>query len=511
MLTMDRIHLIRQMYYEQDKNLSEIASETGLDWKTVRKYVDLEDFNIPAPKPETEVNHESKLDPFKPLIDQWLADDKKAKRKQRHSAKRIFERLKKEATGFNCSYRLVADYVSKKKQELSLAKPEGYIPLLHRPGEAQVDFGTADFIENGRLRQDGKYLVMSFPHSNGGYVRLNYGENLECLLEGLKAFFEHIGGVPKEIWFDNTRTIVTKIIKGGSRNLTDRFSRFAEHYRFKPIFMNPESGWEKGNVENKVGYLRRNYLVPVPEFENLPEQNAKLLLACDEDMRREHYDKNRTIDELFEEDRQTLLPLPSVPFDTALYTSVNTDKYGRFTLDEGTHRYSSSPDYFLSALRLKITSSTVTVMDPNMHEIVVHRRLYGSEETESMDWVPYLKWIARKPRSLFNSGIMDMMPPALQTYMHSCESADRGKVLKTLAELTKRTGFESAVRTVDEAVRFKAGDPDSLMNLYRRIYSDVPELPPIDPGNNLTLGKVIPLNTNLTALDDMLKGGVTNG
>lgn len=143
--------------------------------------------------------------------------------------------------------------------------------------------------------------------------------------------------------------------------------------------------------------------------------------------------------------------------------------------------------------------------------IVVHRRLYGSEETESMDWVPYLKWIARKPRSLFNSGIMDMMPPALQTYMHSCESADRGKVLKTLAELTKRTGFESAVRTVDEAVRFKAGDPDSLMNLYRRIYNDVPELPPIDPGNNLTLGKVIPLNTNLTALDDMLKGGVTNG
>lgn len=510
MLTMDRIHIIRQMYYEQGKSLSEIASDTGLNWKTVRKYVDQEDFSIPAPTPEKEVNHESKLDPFKPLIDKWLADDKKAKRKQRHTARRIFERLRQETIGFNCSYRLIADYVSKKKQEFNLAKPEGYIPLLHRPGEAQSDFGTADFIENRRLRHDGKYLVMSFPYSNGGYIRLNYGENLECLLEGLKAFFEHIGGVPNEIWFDNTRTIVTEVIKGGTRNLTERFSRFAEHYRFKPVFMNPESGWEKGNVENKVGYLRRNYLVPVPEIDNLQEANAKLLIDCDRDIQREHYDKNRTIADLFEEDRQALLPLPSVPFDTSLYMSINTDKYGRFTLNEGTHRYSSSPDYCLTTLRLKITSSTVTVMDADMHEIVVHRRLYGNDETESMDWIPYLKWIARKPRSLFNSGILEMMPPSLQTFMRSCESAERGKVLKTLVELTNRTGFESAVRTVDEAVSFNAGDPDSLMNLYRRIYSDVPVLPPMDAGNDLALGKIIPLNTNLSALDDVLKGGVAN-
>ena len=127
---------------------------------------------------------------------------------------------------------------------------------MHHPGEGQADFGTADFCENSRLHHEAKYLVLSFPYSNGGFLQLNYGENMECLLEGLVAIFEHIGGVPTESWFDNTRTIVTKVIKGGGRNVTERFQRFCEHYRVKLVFMNPESGWEKGNVENQVGYLR---------------------------------------------------------------------------------------------------------------------------------------------------------------------------------------------------------------------------------------------------------------
>ena len=115
MLTMDQIHRIRQLYYEQGlTNLSEIARQTGLDWKTVSKYVDMTDFNEPDPMPK-ENNLCPKLDPFKPLIDNWLTEDKKAPRKQRHTAKRVYRRLRKEAEGFNCSYRLVADYVKAKK------------------------------------------------------------------------------------------------------------------------------------------------------------------------------------------------------------------------------------------------------------------------------------------------------------------------------------------------------------------------------------------------------------
>ncbi|WP_423229962.1 IS21 family transposase [Acetivibrio ethanolgignens] len=230
--TMDQIHHIKDMFYQQDKNLSEIASETGLNWKAVKKYVDMEDFNSPPPIPTTSEIHKSKLDPFKTLIDKWLQTDKLAPRKQRHTAKRVFKCLKDEADDFDCSYRLVALYVKQKKEELRLKRTDGYIPLKHHPGEGQADFGTADFYENGKLHHEAKYLVLSFPFSNGGFLQLNYGENMECLLEGLVAIFEHIGGVPTEIWFDNTRTIVTKVIKGGGRDVTERFQRFCEHYEY---------------------------------------------------------------------------------------------------------------------------------------------------------------------------------------------------------------------------------------------------------------------------------------
>lgn len=325
--------------------------------------------------------------------------------------------------------------------------------------------------------------------------------------------FEHIGGVPAEIWFDNTRTIVTKVIKGGGRDIAERFRRFCEHCRIKPVFMNPGSGWEKGNVENKVGYLRRNELVPVPRFDDLAEENRHLLGRCETDMRREHYDDNagRLISEIVEEDKAHLLPLPSVPFDTALYITAATDKYGRFTLDAGKHRYPASPAFCGSTVNLKVTSSVVAVMDADMHEVVRHRRLYGDEH-ERMGWLPYLTYIARKPRSLRNSGIYDMMPRTMQAYMDSCESKERERVLKVLAELTERTGFSSAARTVDEAVRLNATDPDSLQSLYRRTYADVPLLPPLENKAALPQQKVIPFRNDLLVLDAALKkGGASNG
>lgn len=512
MFTMDQIHRIRQLYYEQGKNFSEIAEIMQCDWRTVRKYVDMEDFNASLPAPASGVQRASKLDAHKKLIDSWLLADKKAPRKQRHTAKRIFRRLENEVDGFDCSYRLVATYVAQKKKELNLKRQDGYLPLEHFPGEAQVDFGYADFYERGRLYHEAKYLVLSFPYSNGAYLQLDYGENMECLLEGLTAMFEYIGGVPTEIWFDNTRTIVTEVIKGGNRNVTERFQRFCEHYRFKAVFMNPQSGWEKGNVENKVGYLRRNELVPIPEFDSIEEENRSLLSRCDLDMQREHYDrhKNRFISELFEEDKKALLPLPSVAFDTALYTVARTDKYGKFTLDKGKHRYSASPAFCETTVCLKITSSTVTIMDEELRVIVRHARLYG-DEVERMNWIPYLKYIARKPRSLKNSGIYEMMPETMQKYMDSCMSSERGKVLKVLAELTERTGFESAIKTVNTAIDYNATDPDSLKNLYNRIYSEVPVLPELGEDADIPKQKVIPFRNELARLDIVLTGGVSNG
>ena len=195
MLTMDMIHDIRFRFFVKGENISQIAKVLHLDWKTVRKYVDMADFNERAPKPASKRRFCPKLDPYKATIDQWLMEDKQAPRKQRHTAKRVFNRLKKEIPGFDCSYRTVASYYAVKHKEVFNNAKEGFLPLVHRPGEAQVDFGTADFYENGN-RLTGKYLELSFPYSNKGYLQLFYGENMECLLEGLDAIFRHIGVVP---------------------------------------------------------------------------------------------------------------------------------------------------------------------------------------------------------------------------------------------------------------------------------------------------------------------------
>ena len=216
MLTMDQIHHIRALYYEQGYNISEIAKATNRDWKTVAKYIDITDFNEPQPVPASERKFCPKLDPYKAIIDSWLEEDRNHPRKQRHTARKVFNRLTKEVPGFDCSYRLVAEYVRCQKEALNLKRNEGFLPLEHHPGEAQADFGSAEFYEHGKLIS-GKYLVLSFPWSNAGYLQLFYGENIECLLEGLDAIFRYIGGVPHEIWFDNASSMVKNVIKGGGR------------------------------------------------------------------------------------------------------------------------------------------------------------------------------------------------------------------------------------------------------------------------------------------------------
>lgn len=508
MLTMDQIHDIRFRFYEKGENVSQIAEAKHLDWRTVRKYIDQNDFNSPKPKLAVDKKFCPKLDPYKAVIDEWLTADKAAPRKQRHTAKRVFHRLLAEVPDFDCSYRTVATYYAVKHREIFKQNKNAYLPLVHQPGEAQVDFGTAEFYENGR-KLTGKYLEVSFPYSNKGYLQLFYGENMECLLEGLDAIFRHIGCVPQELWFDNTKVIVTTIIRDGGRKLTDKFERFREHYRFKSVFMNPGAGHEKGNVESKVGYQRRNFMVPVPHFLSLSDYNRHLLLECEKDAQREHYRYNETIEERFQADLKASHELPTIAFDLTDQQTLKTDNWAKVYLNKRNHAYSVAPKYAQCPVHLILTSSMVIIKDENFREIVRHRRLYGDTRQEQMDWLPYLKQLSLRPRALKYSGIYEMMPESMQTYLATCSSSEVGQVLKILSELTDRSGFDSAVNTVDHAIAYQVRDADSLSNLYRRLYSDIPELPAmtLQPG----IPKMIPMQPNLTAYDALLeRKGVDN-
>jgi len=497
---MTQVHDIRKLYFEEGKNIAQISRETGRDRKTVSLYLEKEDWN----QENAEVPKESefpKLAPFKDEIDIWLLEDKKAKRKQRHTATRIYDRLiEKYAEKFDCSYRTVAGYVAMKKKEI-FGKRTGHLPLEHIPGEAQADFGDAEFYENGRLHS-GKYLNLSFPYSNKGYFQQFKGENQECLFEGLITIFEHIGGVPQRIWFDNASTIVTQVLKNGGRSLTDDFLRFKEHYRFEAAFCNVDAGHEKGNVEGKVGYHRRNMLVPVPRFESLTAFNKELLEKCEMDAQREHYRKDATIEELHTQDRAALLDLPAVPLDVSQYITIKTNDYGRFYLNHGLHEYSVSPRYANSRVRVKITANEVIPLDESLREIIKHERFYGNCKQHSMKWLPYLTQLSRSPGALKYTGIYQLLPEVVKDYLEKCSKSDKGKVLQVIASLTEKSGFECAVETVDRALQYDAADVDSLINLHSRIHGNIVELAPIRLAGNIPeLTRVTP---NLAAYDASL-------
>lgn len=501
MLSMTQIEYIRKMYYMEGKNISKISEATGKDRKTIREYVKRKDWNEVVKMQQP--NSFLKLEPFKKIIDEWLLNDKQAKVKQRHTAKRVFERLKEiYPDNFNCSYRTIAAYVTLKKKEI-YHKETGFIPLVHIAGEAQADFGEAEFIENGK-KHCGKYLTLSFPYSNQGYFQLFYGENMECLLEGLKSIFEYIGGVPTRIWFDNTKTIVTKVLKEGGRQLTDKFLRFKEQYGFEAVFCNPNEGHEKGNVEGKVGYNRRNFLVPIPEFQELKEFNKELLIKCSEDGKREHYRKEAAIESLHEEDKKVLLKLPEIEFDTSNYVQVSTNGYGRFFLNNGLHEYSVSPKYANSKIFVKVTAFNVIPLNETGEGVVSHKRLYGQTKQQSMKWLPYLSQLAKRPGALKYSGIYSMFPEDMQNYLEKCTKQDIGKVLQTLSALTKESGFESAVNTVKTALVYDAIDVDSLVNLHRKLYNNVTELPPLKITS--TLPELEKVKVDLSSYDRILGG-----
>ena len=288
--------------------------------------------------------------------------------------------------------------------------------------------------------------------------------------------FRHIGGVPTRIWFDNASTVVKEILYGGGRTLTDRFLRFTRHYGFEAAICNPDAGHEKGNVEVKVGYHRRNMLVPVPEFSDMAQYNDALLIECDKDGDREHYRLNADISELFALDRERLLPLPTTELDLSDYRRVKTNGYARFYLNKGTHEYSSAPKYANSNILIRLTSSTVSVLDDSLREVVRHRRLYGDEKQQSMQWLPYLRQIALKPRALKYSGIFDLMPEDVKLYFAGCAGGDASRMLNAIAFITERSSFEAAITSVSKGLGYGAGDADSVISVYRREFENMPDI-----------------------------------
>ncbi|HOI98980.1 MAG TPA: hypothetical protein PL118_05100 [Rectinema sp.] len=259
---------------------------------------------------------------------------------------------------------------------------KGYLELVWAKAEAQADFGEADILEGG-VRKTIKYLTLSFPYSNAGFSQCFGGESSECVCQGLKDIFSHIGGVPLRIVVDNGTGIGRRIQDKVS--YSELFLRFKCHYGFSVSFCNVNAGHEKGNVENKIGYTRRNFFVPMPEVESVDGFNEELFRRAEEDHEREHYKKSLFISELFEEERKAFGSLPVRPFNVERFERVSADGYGKFCVD-GKHWYSSAPEYGNSQLIVGLKARELVVYRPDGSVLCSHPRVYGEERTDSSDY-----------------------------------------------------------------------------------------------------------------------------
>jgi transposase len=459
MLKMAQIDCIKEM---QGKGMTptEICNRLELSPKTVRKYLAMEDFSPQAP---VRRHGPSKLDAYKPQIERILEEDSQTWYKQRHTARRICVRLQKEL-GADVEYSLVQRYVKLRRQE----RQEGRLAfneLEWAPGEGQVDFGEADFkTPTGLLRR--YYLVLSLPYSNAGFVQVFDGETAECVCEGLQAIFRHLGGCPFRLVFDNATGVGRRIEK--RIRLAELFSRFKAHHGFESTFCNPDAGHEKGNVECKVGYHRRNYFVPVPYIGELQAFNRQQLAEAAQDFDRLHYKKERLIRDLLEEDRAALLALPRTRFAACRYVRVQTDGYGKFCVDFR-HHYSSDPDYALQEIVVRIGAFTVAPLNRAGIPISEHPREFGGARTDITDYRTTISQLVKSPGAWRNSKLRGQVGGKLQEEMDRQDPAGLRTTLRTLSTLWYEYGYDTAIAALEEAASLGRMDRASSTVLALRI------------------------------------------
>jgi len=257
------------------------------------------------------------------------------------------------------------------------------------------------------------------------------GENSECLLEGLKWIFQHLGGVPHKIRFDNLSAAVT--LRKKNRKINESFDRFCLHYGFEAEFCNVACANEKGNVESKVGYSRRNWFVPIPSIDDISTFNQQLFQKAEADMKRSHYTKGDSIKELFAQEQAQLLILPTVPYDVVRWDTATVDKYGRIKFDK--HYYHGVPAGAGESVIVKASWNTVEIFNKDYEAMVQYPRTYN-QKAEAINWQAQFKLFSRKPRAAQHSVHFELLPPAIQDYL-SGSFSDTGELKRRLRFLSQ--------------------------------------------------------------------------
>jgi transposase len=393
-LTVDDYGAIRRARRD-GMSIRQISRQFGHTRKTVRHVL-----NHAEPRPPTTRNRKAPLlGSVEPIIDLILADDETAPPKQRHTAAQIHRRLRDEHH-YPGGYAQVQRYVLKHRRRYR----ETFIPLGHLPGQRlEADFGHihVDFPDGRRLVP---FLVTAWAYSNAPFVLALPFERTEAILEGMVAAFEFFGAVPKEVWWDNPRTVATMILVGRERQCQPRYAALASHYVFSPLFCMPARGNEKPDAEGTVKATQRRFATPVPRVANLEELNAYLRKRCEAERDRvvQSLLGPFTIKDRLADDLAAATPLPKHPFDRCMIKpAVAVDKYQTVAYDG--NRYSVPRRFAFEMVTVKGYVDKVVIV-ANGQIVASHQRSF-KKQTMILDPIHYLATLGRKPGALDHSPV----------------------------------------------------------------------------------------------------------
>jgi transposase len=381
MKAVDLYARVRRACHVEGMSRRQAARLFGIDPKTVAKMLR---FSVPPGYRRSKPAARPKLDPLVPVIDQVLAEDESRPRKQRHTARRIFERLRAEH-GYTGGETIVKDYVRERRRQ----RQEMFVPLLHPPGHGQADFGEAIAAIGGEERRI-HFLAVMLPHSDACFVKAYPAETTEAFCDGHNAAFAFFGGVPRSMLYDNTKLAVARILGDGARQRTRVFAELQSHYLFADRFGRPGKGNDKGHVEGLVGYARRNFLVPVPRVASLAALNAHLEARCRERQGARLRGHEETIGGRLARDRAAMLPLPAAPYEACETRSARVSSLSLVRYRGNDYSVPVAYGHRVVLVRGYVDAVVVAC---GAEAIARHGRSYGREDVllEPLHYLPLLE------------------------------------------------------------------------------------------------------------------------
>jgi transposase len=383
MITVEEHEAIRRAYYLEGKSKRQIAREQNHSRKTIDKAIDNrppQPYRLSKPKPAPVFGA------YRARADELLAENAHLPPKQQYTGHKIFELL--QAEGYQGSEARVRLHVTQWNK--SHRAPKLFLPLEFEPGQdAQADWGEAIAVIGG-VRQTVQVFVMWLSYSRRRFVMCFPSQKQESFFYGHVCAFEHFGGVPWRISYDNLSTAVRLMAEGRVRREHRQFIAFRSYYLFESHFCQPEAGWEKGGVEGAVGFSRRNFLVPIPEVASFEELNLQLLQACLRDDQRRVSRQQETIGQMWERERPLLRSLPPYPYECCVTTSARLNGYSMIVFE--TNRYSAPVNRARRDVIIKASPFHLDILDGTTL-LARHPRCYGREQDlfEPLHYLPLLE------------------------------------------------------------------------------------------------------------------------